>query len=127
MGTSRFPLQLVIFVLGIARLSAATGGFISTLTNEQQATAGLIRLSADEQTELNALVARDVSLARQGNVRAFAGTFLSRRHGDEAWLAGLDRLTAEFDFRDRCMDDKHAFGDIRATVFRGTGDCFRPR
>lgn len=75
--------------------SAATGGFIATLSSEQQTAAGLVHLSADEQTTLNTLVAREVSLARQGNVKAFAGTFSSRRKPSETTAAGLDRLAPE--------------------------------
>lgn len=69
------------------------GGFTATLSSEQQSAAGLTRLSADEQTVLNTLVAREVSLARQGNVKAFAGTFSSRRKPAECATAGLDRLS----------------------------------
>jgi len=90
-------LFLVLLTLAGAlpvRLAAETG-FIPTLTTEQQLSTGLTRLSADQQTALNALVAREVSLAHQGNVRAFAGTFVSRRKPAELKAAGLDRLTAE--------------------------------
>jgi hypothetical protein len=73
--------------------AAADGGFIATLSTEQQNAAGLAPLSAGEQAALNALVAREVAFARQGNVRAFAGTFLSRRKPAELAEAGLDRLS----------------------------------
>jgi hypothetical protein len=91
-----FSLLTVLF-LGLAVLApralAADGGFTATLSAEQQTAAGLTRLSADEQTALNTLVAREVTLARQGGVKAFAGTFLSRRKPAELTAAGLDRLT----------------------------------
>jgi len=77
-----------------ATLRAAEGGFIATLSADQQTAAGLTHLSAEEQTTINTLVAREVSLARQGNVRAFAGTFSSRRKPEERATAGLDRLNA---------------------------------
>ncbi|MBX3739062.1 MAG: hypothetical protein KF715_20410 [Candidatus Didemnitutus sp.] len=87
---------LFVALLALApAASAATGGFIATLSTEQQAAAGLVHLSADEQTTLNTLVAREVSLARQGNVKAFAGTFSSRRKPSETTAAGLDRLAPE--------------------------------
>lgn len=96
----RSPRLGFLFALGLALATAAfaadgTGGFTATLSSEQQTAAGLTRLSADEQTALNALVAREVSLARQGNVKAFAGTFSGRRKPAELKSAGLDRLAPE--------------------------------
>lgn len=90
----------LVFVATLALASLAfaadgTGGFTATLSSQQQSAAGLTRLSADEQTALNTLVAREVSLARQGNVKAFAGTFSSRRKPAERAATGLDRLSAE--------------------------------
>ncbi|MFI5337782.1 MAG: hypothetical protein ACHQ5A_13425 [Opitutales bacterium] len=90
----RFLAVLAALALSAAGLRAAERGFITTLSAEQQAAAGLTRLSAGEQTALNALVAREVAFARQGNVRAFAGTFVSRRKPAERTEAGLDRLTS---------------------------------
>ena len=75
--------------------AAEPAGFLGTLSAEQRTTAGLDHLSTAEQTALNTLVAREVAFARQGKVRAFAGTFATRRHGTEAQAAGLDRLTPE--------------------------------
>lgn len=66
--------------------------FISTLSARDQSAAGITKMSADEQSLLNSLVAREVSLARAGNVRGFAGTFIGRRTADERAKAGLDRL-----------------------------------
>lgn len=90
-------LLLSVLCLGLVviapRAHAADGGFTATLSAAQQTAAGLTRLSADEQTVLNTLVAREVSLARQGGVKAFAGTFLSRRKPAELAAAGLDRLS----------------------------------
>ncbi|WP_415908122.1 hypothetical protein [Oleiharenicola sp. Vm1] len=62
----RSPRLGFLFALGLALATAAfaadgTGGFTATLSSEQQTAAGLTRLSADEQTALNALVAREVS------------------------------------------------------------------
>lgn len=92
---ARFLVPLFAAFLALAgALRAAEGGFIATLSSEQQAAAGLTHLSADEQTTINTLVAREVSLARQGNVRAFAGTFSSRRKPEERATAGLDHLSA---------------------------------
>jgi hypothetical protein len=82
-----------VLVFGAASLHAADGGFTATLSSEQLNAAGLSKLSAAEDDALNTLVAREVSAARQGGVRAFAGTFVGRRKPDERAQAGLDRLT----------------------------------
>lgn len=93
MRPSRF-LALLAAVLGLATASfAADGGFIATLSDQEQAEAGLVRLTAEQQLKLNTLVGREVSLARQGGVSAFAGTFFSRRKPEERTAAGLDALT----------------------------------
>jgi hypothetical protein len=89
-----FALVVVAALFACAPVIAAEGGFISTLSTTQQSAVGLTHLSAAEQTVLNTLVAREVSLARQGNVRGFAGTFSSRRRPEEKSAAGLDRLSA---------------------------------
>lgn len=72
---------------------AAEGGFLATLSEQEQTAAGLDRLNAEQQLKLNQLVGREVSLARQGGVTAFAGTFFSRRKPEERTAAGLDQLT----------------------------------
>ncbi len=92
--TSCLPVFAAMALLAVP-LCAADGGFTATLSVAQQTGAGLGLLSAGEQMVLNALVAREVSLARQGNVRAFAGTFSSRRQPEERAAAGLERLTAD--------------------------------
>ncbi len=93
MRPSRF-LALLAAVLGLATaLFAADGGFLATLSEQEQTDAGLARLSAEQQLKLNTLVGREVSLARQGGVTAFAGTFSSRRQPEERAAAGLDALT----------------------------------
>lgn len=93
---TRFLLCLGLALAGVlSRAADSTGGFLVTLSLEQQAAAGLTRLNAEEQTALNTLVARELMLARQGNVRGFAGTFISRRKPAEMTQAGLDRLTPE--------------------------------
>ncbi len=95
------------------------GGFTATLSTDEQTAAGLTRLSADEQTTLNTLVAREVSLARQGNVKAFAGTFSSRRKPAERTMAGLDRLTpAELEQLDRLVATAIAAGPAPAMLPR---------
>ncbi len=93
MSLLRLAALLLALALGSSSLHATDGGFTATLSKDQQASAGLTKLSVDEQTALNALVAREVSAARQGGVRAFAGNFLSRRKLEERAQTGIDRLT----------------------------------
>lgn len=90
----RLALAALLLGLGPVALTAGDGGFTATLSVEQQANAGLAKLSPDETTTLNSLVAREVAAARSGGVPAFAGTFVSRRQPAERTQAGLDRLTA---------------------------------
>lgn len=108
--------------LAFAPLACAAdgaGGFAATLSSEQQTAAGLTRLSADEQTTLNTLVAREVSLARQGNVKAFAGTFSSRRKPAERAAAGLDRLSVdELEQLDRLVANAIAAGPAQPAMPR---------
>lgn len=94
--TKRLLTVLVAALLAFtATAHAQDGGFIATLSTEEQAAAGLTTLSAAQQLALNSLVAREVSLARQGGVTAFAGTFTSRRPPAESATAGLDQLTPD--------------------------------
>lgn len=121
MRPSHLGLLLAAFLAFAAAAFAAdgAGGFIVTLSSEQQSAAGLTRLSADEQTTLNTLVAREVSLARQGNVKAFAGTFSSRRKPAERATAGLDRLSpAELEQLDLLVATAIAAGPTKPTLPR---------
>ena len=67
--------------------------FTQGLAAPDRTGAGLDRLSAPELDALNAIVAREVALAQAGGVRAFAGTFFSRRTAEERAKTGLDRLS----------------------------------
>lgn len=69
------------------------GGFAAKLTAEEKAGAGLGKLSAEQLTALDSQVAKEVKLARQGDVRGFAGTFISRRTEAERVASGLGTLT----------------------------------
>ena len=85
------PLNLV----GQGGPASREGGFIAGLTLAEQAAAGLSRLTDEQRVTLNDLVAREVRLARQGDVIAFAGTFSTRRPASEFAGAGLVTLTAD--------------------------------
>ena len=78
----------------LANLSAASGGFVGTLSGNEQAAAGLPALSAGERAALDGLVAAELAEVRQGEPHPPAGTFISRRTAAERTAAGLDRLTA---------------------------------
>lgn len=114
-------LALLVFVLVglVAASSAANGGFIATLGSAEQAAAGLVRLTAEQQSTLNTLVAREVSLARQGGVSGFAGSFSSRRPDAERSAAGLDRLSdAELAALDRLVAQALAAAPVPVTTVR---------
>ena len=94
----RFRQLLVLFsaiAVTAAPLAAAEGGFTATLSEPKLAATGITLLSTEERSALNALVSREVALARQGDIPAFAGTFNSRRSPEERIAAGLDRLSPE--------------------------------
>ncbi len=107
----------LLALLGVASALAQTGGFSATLTAAQRTATGLDRLTEPERTALNGFIAAEVSLARQGNVRAFAGTFSGRRSAAEKTAAGLDRLTAEeLAALDALVAQAIAAGPVQPTV-----------
>jgi hypothetical protein len=67
--------------------------FTRGLSGDEVAAAGLTKLTADQVTFLNTLVAHEVELARAGGIAGFAGTFTSRRTPEDRTRAGLDGLT----------------------------------
>lgn len=95
MRKTRLYALLAGLMIVIAPLGAAQGGFTATLSAEQRAATGVALLTDDERSELNAIVAAEVALARQGDVAGFAGTFSSRRSDEERAAAGLAKLSPE--------------------------------
>ena len=69
--------------------------FSERLPEPQQQAAGLNHLSPEQLATLNNLVQRELLLARQGKVRAFAAEFSQRRSAPERTKAGIDKLTPE--------------------------------
>ena len=69
------------------------GGFVATLSADQQAAAGLPALSLAERAALDQLVTVELAQVRQRTPDGFTGTFVSRRTEAELKAAGLDRLT----------------------------------
>ncbi len=80
-------------VVAVTTLSAAVGGFTTTLSAEQRQAAGLESLSADERTALDQLVADDLAFARREKLTVLDETFIARQPEASRKLAGLDRLT----------------------------------
>lgn len=94
MRSIRFAVLFAGLLFAIAPLGAAQGGFTATLTAEQQRATGVASLTDDERAELNAIVASELALARQGDVAGFARSFSSRRSDEERAAAGLANLSA---------------------------------
>jgi hypothetical protein len=90
----RFCLVLALALIGGSLTGRAEEkSFTASLPDAQQQAAGLNRLSSEQITTLNNLVKRELILARQGNVRAFAAEFSQRRSAPERAKAGIDKLT----------------------------------
>lgn len=83
--------------LGIAVGAEPAGepAFAETISVADQTAAGLSILTDGELAELNRLIQQEVTLARQGNVTGFAGTFTGRRTDGQRTATGLERLSAE--------------------------------
>lgn len=117
MRASIFAGMFATFLVLAAPLGAVQGGFTATLSQEQQAAIGLGSLSADERAQLNAIVATEVALARQGDIAGFAGTFSSRRSDGELSSSGIAKLSvAEVAELDRLVEALIAAGPVQARV-----------
>ncbi len=93
---SRFLRALLVGALVVMVTAArAAGGFVATLPDADRDAAGLNGLSVAERDELDRLVASDVSLARQQDLKDLGASFLGRHSDDERHQAGLDRLTLD--------------------------------
>ncbi len=57
------------------------------------ASPGLEKLSPDQRTSLEQQIEKEISLARSGNVTAFATSFITRRTPAQRTAAGLDQLS----------------------------------
>jgi hypothetical protein len=76
-----------------AQHDARAAGFFSSLSAQEGQAMGIGKLSAEQRDALETLASKELRLARQGDVRGFAGTFTSRRTEEERVAAGLARLT----------------------------------
>lgn len=95
MHAARILVVLALMASAVVSLRGAQGGFTATLSPDQQAAAGIAALTDAKRDLLNALIASEVALARQGEVSGFAGTFSSRRNDGERAAAGIEGMTAE--------------------------------
>jgi hypothetical protein len=82
-------------VLAAAPLHAESTAFASRLSDEERRASGVAKLTDEQVATLNNLVEREVRLARQGNVPAFASEFSLRRSAPERAKAGIDKLTPD--------------------------------
>lgn len=77
---------LLVPAIACARLS-------DTIDDAQRAACGLTRLSADQVACVDAIVDRELRLAKQGRTKAFAKSFTTRRTDSENAATGLAALT----------------------------------
>lgn len=108
---------LALTVLSTLRLHAQLPGelpFSDTLLTTERDAIGLAKLTPDEVTALNEQVAREVKLARQGEIKGFAIPFTQRRKPAQRSAAGLARLS---DPELRALDDAVAKSVAQPTVY----------
>ncbi len=92
----RYHLALVFALLaGSVTGRADERSFSARLPEDQHQAVGLNQLSPQQLATLNNLVQRELLLAKQGDVRAFAAEFSKRRSPPELAKAGIDKLTVE--------------------------------
>lgn len=95
------------------------GYFISQLAQIETLATGVHELTAQEQANLENLIAYEVHSARAGGVNGFAGTFSARRTAAELEATGIERMAD--DQRERL--DEHIAGFIAdqpiSYVYRG--------
>jgi hypothetical protein len=70
-----------------------TSSFTAQLDSADRTAAGLHRFTIAQLGALDTQVARELTVARQGDVVAFSRSFLSRRTADQVTAAGLAALT----------------------------------
>jgi len=91
------PLQrrLVLTLAGALLLAPAIAcaRLSDSIDDAQRAACGLTRLSADQVACVDAIVDRELRLAKQGNTKAFAKSFTTRRTDSENAATGLPALS----------------------------------
>ncbi len=91
MGIARAALGCAALALA-APARAAGPGFCDGLSPDEEGACGIAKLTAGQAASLDALVARDVTLAHQGGVTGFSTAFSARHSGRDLKASGLDRL-----------------------------------
>lgn len=86
---------LALGLLNAVAVRADEPGFTAKLSATDQAATGLTKLSAEQTAALDAQIAREITVARQGDVVAFSRSFMQRRSADQLTAAGLTALTPE--------------------------------
>jgi len=76
--------------------------FTDTLLQSEKAAIGLEKLSPAEVNDLNVQIDRELTLARQGNVKGFSIPFTQRRKPAQRVSGGLSRLS---EAEQRALDD----------------------
>jgi hypothetical protein len=87
----RLALALGVLVAGLR--AADETGFTAGLSPADQTAAGLTALTPAQRAALDMQIAREIAVARQGDVVAFSRSFLQRRTSDQLAAAGLSALT----------------------------------
>jgi len=104
----RFRLLVVLLTVGATcgpwsqAQIAGSLAFTDTLLQSEKAAIGLEKLSPAEVDDLNAQIDRELTLARQGNVKGFATPFTQRRKPPQLVTSGLGRLS---DAERRALDE----------------------
>jgi hypothetical protein len=87
------PLTAALALLATAVRADEPAAFTAQLDAADRAAAGLAKLSPAQLAALDTQIAREITVARQGDVVAFARSFMARRTGDQLTAAGLVALT----------------------------------
>lgn len=96
---SPFPRVFSCAILGLSLLSlplqAEELGFTAKLSPADQTSAGLTKLTPEQLSALDLQIAREITVARQGDVVAFSRSFMQRRTTDQLTAAGLSALSTD--------------------------------
>jgi hypothetical protein len=88
----RCVLALTLLVVA-GSVHAAETEFLSSVNPTDRVSSGISHLSPAQQAALAKCANRDITLAREGDVTGFSGSFTERRTDEERHAAGIDTLT----------------------------------
>ncbi len=96
---SPFSRVLACAALGVGLLAsparADEPGFTAKLSTADQTAIGLTKLTPAQLSALDLQIAREITVARQGDVVAFSRSFMQRRSADQLAAAGLSALNTD--------------------------------